>query len=202
MPCSVKVFLFALIIDFIIDGFIISCGGIVISIALLPHEFVHVLGDVVFLVNCGLGKTQAIIIRLLCQLATPLFGCIVKLSQKYFEDTLEQMHTYGHGVIAGMFIYILLIDILPMIEEGHLESHQHHPHLGPKRTHSSSDESQNEKLDEADMENNKDELTFCDKLSPKITLTFCFAVCFLTTAMLINGKESLQHRLNKWFLFS
>ena len=32
------------------------------SIALLPHEFVHVLGDVVFFLSHGLGKRESVII--------------------------------------------------------------------------------------------------------------------------------------------
>ena len=110
-----------MIIDCSIDGFIIAFEGIVISIALVPHEFVHVLGDVVFLVNFGLGKKQAVIIRLLCQLATPITGCAVKVFQEVSRDTLEVMHTYGHGLIAGIFIYILLIDVFLMRSKGYIK---------------------------------------------------------------------------------
>lgn len=106
LPCSVRVFLLALIIDFIIDGFIIGCEGIVMSIALLPHEFVHVLGDVVFLLSHGLGKKESVILRLLCQLATPIMCCIVKFSQEHYKETLDKMHTYGMcSLFVDPYIY-------------------------------------------------------------------------------------------------
>eukprot|EP01084_Bolivina_argentea_P115961 206133_1 len=192
LPCQVKVFLAAIAIDFIVDGFIIACQGIVTSIALLPHEFVHVLGDVVFLINCGLGKTQAIIIRLLCQLATPISGCVVRLFQDMWKDTLNTIHTYGHGVIAGMFIYILLIDIFPMIEEGHLESHQHHPYLGsPRKSHSNTGP-----LNDIEASDIKKQYK---KISAKILLPLLFVCCFSMTGTMIYSKDHVEGMLKKWF---
>eukprot|EP01083_Nonionella_stella_P139347 424911_1 len=196
LPCRVKVFMIALIIDFIVDGFIISFEGLVISIALIPHELVHALGDVVFLVNCGLGKTQSIIIRLLCQLTTPITGCMVRLGQDVWKDVLDTVHAYAHGAIAGMFIYILLIDIFPMIEEGHLESHQHHPYLGPKRTHSQSNEESCQ-----DVQPRCSEITDLPKntkISPKIALPFFFVLCFSMTGSLIYGQDNINKLLERF----
>lgn len=187
LPCQVKIFLAATTIDFLIDGFIIACEGIVISIALLPHEFVHVLGDVVFLVNFGLGKRQAVLLRLVCQLATPISGCLVKMLRDMYRETLDTMHTYGHGFIAGIFLYVLMIDILPMIEEGHLESHQHHPHLEPraKQTHSSSREQTPEDQNSDNAEKSK-------SIPSRILLPILFVICFGITGSLIYCKEHIE----------
>ena len=172
MSCSVRVFILALIIDFIIDGFIIGCEGIIISIALLPHEFVHVLGDIVFFLSHDLGKRESVIIRLLCQLLTPIIACIIKFTQETYKEILDKIHIYGHGAIAGMFIYILLIDILPMIQDIPIKN----------RIHSSSVD-----------------ITNYNKISQKILLPFFFILCFGTTSALICCKDSFEKLLNQWF---
>ena len=162
-----------------------------LSIALLPHEFVHVLGDMVFLVNFGLGKRQAVLLRLLCQLATPITGCLVKWLRDVYRETLDTMHAYGHGFIAGIFLYVLMIDILPMIEEGHLESHQHHPHLLPRgkqsqiRHHGAA----------ADDRNAGDSVKWTKSIPPRILLPVLFGICFGITGSLIYGKEHIESLL-------
>lgn len=115
--------------------------------------------------------------------------CVVCLLTPIY--TKNNNNYSGHGVISGMFIYILLIDIFPMIEEGHLESHQHHPHLGPKKTHSSSIHSDIEHEEANDIKSYK--------ISPKIVLPFFFVLCFGTTSTLICCKTSFESMLNKWF---
>ena len=132
---------------------------------------------------------------LLCQFATPITGCAFKLFQNVCKDTLETMHTYGHGLIAGMFIYVLLIDILPMIEEGHLESHQHHPRLAPKKDHSPipNDRKLSESSEVSEVAKHS------KTISPKILLPILFTICFAITGALIGSKAQIEKVLARWF---
>ncbi len=103
-----------------IDGLAIGAAflvspeaGIITSLAVAAHEIPQEVGDFGLLLSKGMAKRKVLIVNLISALAAVVAAVLV--------FTLGQNHEFNTapllGLVAGMFIYIAVSDIIPEIHE-------------------------------------------------------------------------------------
>ena len=116
IPNTVKTIMLATVIHNLVDGMVLAMTP-VMAIGLFFHEITHVVGQLAIYVNLGVGKRKALLIRLLTDLFTP----IAAISTYYVLSEETPLHhkikIYGHCLLIGLFMYVLLVDLVPILFE-------------------------------------------------------------------------------------
>lgn len=103
-----------------IDGLAIGAAflvspeaGIVASLAVAAHEIPQEIGDFGLLLNKGMSKSKVLIVNLISA-SSAVFGALLLFSvgQNFEVNTIPLL-----GLVAGMFIYIAVSDIIPQIHQ-------------------------------------------------------------------------------------
>ncbi|XP_063217568.1 zinc transporter foi [Bacillus rossius redtenbacheri] len=89
-------------------------GGFSTSIAVFCHELPHEIGDFAVLLKAGMSARQAIFYNMLSSILC-LFGMILGI----FLGTTETASEWIFSVVAGMFLYIALVDMIPELTTNH-----------------------------------------------------------------------------------
>ena len=84
-------------------------GGISTSIAVLCHELPHEVGDFAVLLKAGLAAKKAVMYNTLSA-----FLCFIGMTVGVFAANMDTAML--SSIIAGMFIYIALVDMIPQLD--------------------------------------------------------------------------------------
>lgn len=119
IPKAVKTIIFATIIHNLVDGMMIGIHPS-IAIPLFFHEITHAAGQLAIYVNLGIGKRKSLMIRLFTDLFAPIAAictwfCVT--SDAETNPIYCKLHIYGHCLLIGLFTYVLLADLLPILME-------------------------------------------------------------------------------------
>lgn len=85
------------------------CSGLSTTIAVLCHELPHEVGDFAVLLRAGLSVKRAIIYNALSGLL-----CFVGMSIGVLVGRIND--SWLSAAIAGMFLYIALVDMIPQLD--------------------------------------------------------------------------------------
>jgi len=86
--------------------------GISTTIAVFFHEIPHEIGDMAILAQSGYGKFQIIFVQFLTAM-----GCIAGVFFSFAADSLPFSPGWMVPFIAGGFIYIATVDVIPSLFE-------------------------------------------------------------------------------------
>ncbi len=85
--------------------------GIITALAVAAHEIPQEIGDFGLLLSKGMSKRRVALINIISALVSVFGACLVFLVGKNSELNLSPLL----GLVAGMFIYIAVSDIIPEI---------------------------------------------------------------------------------------
>ncbi|XP_030848423.1 zinc transporter ZIP12-like [Strongylocentrotus purpuratus] len=87
-------------------------AGLSTSIAVLCHEIPHELGDLAVLIKQGIRLRTALLMNMMCA-CSAFLGLWVGIPLGQTETVREWIF----AAVAGMFLYVGLVDMLPMLHQ-------------------------------------------------------------------------------------
>ena len=119
IPATCKVIWIGTALHNLADGMILGLSpDMKVAIPLFIHEIVHTLCNVTFYITLGMTKYQAVILRIASCIFVFFGAFLGQLSTK-----LKSFHYYGHGLVLGIFIYMMLVDVLPIVTGNQQHNH-------------------------------------------------------------------------------
>ena len=103
------------------DGMIVGIKpGWKTALPLFIHEISHTLCNVSLYMILGMTLGQAVILRI----GSCIFVFVGALAAKCATSARDAFHTPGHAFVLGVFVYMMLVDVLPIL----LNENQGHGH--------------------------------------------------------------------------
>ena len=178
VPNSAKRIIFATIIHNMVDGMMIGIHPR-IAIPLFFHEITHSVGQLAIYVNLGIGKKRSLMIRFF----TDLFGPIAAISAHFVMRSgssshaiyYKKMDIYAHCLLIGLFTYVLLGDLLPILVQSYNDS------VSQKQITNTTANKVEESIDSV----SNDEVLNQKKEWSIFTVVFCFILSFATVTCII-----------------
>ena len=113
LPGAVKSIMLATVLHNVLDGILIAFEPM-IAIPLLIHELTHAVGQMAIYVNLGLSKRKALLLRFITDLFIPI-AAVVAWCVETAKNLKSTIQIYGFLVLVGMFLYIMLVDLVPIV---------------------------------------------------------------------------------------